>query len=256
MWGSLARGITETVKETATSAAASVAPHAGDVLRRVGEVVAPPMDNGDEEYYTDDDDDGSYYYEDEEVEDGVEYEEDDDEEGVDLDRYRKKKTVGLGEQNDDVRTANNNDTTTVDRKDDDLYVNSLVNGDDGSTMNKLFSEDKSIPTAQNIEKEREDILLKEQEARLHAEQVERDRLAAIAATKKRLEVEEERQKQAELEQQRIEREKILEEERREKERKQQLEARKAEVERMERERILEEERMLKARQKAEADAAE
>ena len=80
MWGSLARGITETVKETATSAAASVAPHAGDVLRRVGEVVAPPMDNGDEEYYTDDEeeDDGSYYYEEEEGEDGVEFEEDDD----------------------------------------------------------------------------------------------------------------------------------------------------------------------------------
>ena len=152
----------------------------------------------------------------------------------------------------------------MDKKYDDLNVNSLVNGDDNSTMH-LFSEDKSITTAQkiisndnniNIEKEREDILLKEQEARLHAEQVERDRLAAIAATKKRLEVEEERQKQAELEQQRIEREKILEEERREKERKQQLEARKAELERMERERILEEERMLKARQKAEADAAE
>ena len=270
MWGSLARGITETVKETATSAAASVAPHAGDVLRRVGEVVAPPMDNGDEEeeYYTDDDeedDDGSYYYEEEEEEDGVEFEDDDDgEEGVDLDRYRKKKTVGLGEQNDDVRTADNNDTTTVDKKYHDLNVNSLVNGDDNSTMH-LFSEDKSITTAQkiisndnniNIEKEREDILLKEQEARLHAEQVERDRLAAIAATKKRLEVEEERQKQAELEQQRIEREKILEEERREKERKQQLEARKAEVERMERERILEEERVLKVRQKAEADAGE
>ena len=126
MWGSLARGITETVKETATSAAASVAPHAGDVLRRVGEVVAPPMDNGDEEYYTDDDeedDDGSYYYEDDEGEDGVEFEEDDDDddkEGVDLDRYRKEKTVGLGEQNDDVRTADNNDTTTVDKKYDDF----------------------------------------------------------------------------------------------------------------------------------------
>eukprot|EP00584_Thalassiosira_punctigera_P022091 CAMPEP_0172553880 /NCGR_PEP_ID=MMETSP1067-20121228/52210_1 /TAXON_ID=265564 ORGANISM="Thalassiosira punctigera, Strain Tpunct2005C2" /NCGR_SAMPLE_ID=MMETSP1067 /ASSEMBLY_ACC=CAM_ASM_000444 /LENGTH=42 /DNA_ID= /DNA_START= /DNA_END= /DNA_ORIENTATION= len=42
MWGTLARGITETVKETASYAADSVAPHAGDVLRRVGEVVAPP----------------------------------------------------------------------------------------------------------------------------------------------------------------------------------------------------------------------
>ena len=101
MWGTLARQVTDTVKETASSAAASVAPHAGDVLRRVGEVVAPPTggeegsyDDDDDDDYEDEDDDGSCYSEEE---DGVYFE--DKEEGgeagegagasPDLDRYRK-----------------------------------------------------------------------------------------------------------------------------------------------------------------------
>jgi hypothetical protein len=88
MWGSLARGITATVRETAHTAAESYVPGARDVLRRVGEVVAPPLHDGDGE------EEGSSYdadeYEDDEVEeegeegggDDDDYDEYDDDEGL------------------------------------------------------------------------------------------------------------------------------------------------------------------------------
>jgi hypothetical protein len=53
MWGSLARGITQSVKDTASH----VAPTAGDVLRRVGEVVAPPHNDEEEEDEEEEDED-------------------------------------------------------------------------------------------------------------------------------------------------------------------------------------------------------
>ena len=111
MWGSLARGITATVRETANSAASGDLDGAlrgtANVLRRVGEVVAPPLpdnDDDDDEYlddeeeYYDEDDAGSYY--EEEEDDGVEFEGEADvatvgeeeKESPNLDRYRQKQT--------------------------------------------------------------------------------------------------------------------------------------------------------------------
>ena len=81
MWGSLARGITATVRETAHSAAsAAESVGARDVLRRVGEVVAPPLhlDDEDEDEYEDDEDDQD---DDDDDNDGVYYDDEDEVDG-------------------------------------------------------------------------------------------------------------------------------------------------------------------------------
>ncbi len=78
MWGSLARGITATVRETAHSAAsAAESVGAREVLRRVGEVVAPPLhrDDEDEDEYEDDEDD----QDDDDDDDGAHYDDEDEE---------------------------------------------------------------------------------------------------------------------------------------------------------------------------------
>jgi hypothetical protein len=110
MWGSLARGITATVRETASSAAESYVPGARDVLRRVGEVVAPPLHDGDEdgEYYEDD-----YVDDDDDDDEEDEEDEDEDEEGEYYVDESDEREGGSGMEFEDVIVDDDGDDSAV-----------------------------------------------------------------------------------------------------------------------------------------------
>ena len=242
MWGSLARGITATVRETASSAASGDLEGAlrgtASVLRRVGEVVAPPL-QGEEEYDDEDDYDEDEQYDDDDDDDGGSYEEEEDgvdfegggDDGADavegdnqedqspnLDRYRHK----LGQTNDDVgdEIMNNHSMSAMKLAEDGLSTNDKNNGindsatDDTKMEYQLAQEveaekvriaaqaasERARLLAAAKEKEEEDARVRDEAERRQQIRLESEATAAAAAAE-----------QAELE--RLEREQQLEHER-------------------------------------------
>jgi hypothetical protein len=216
MWGSLARGITATVRETASSAASGDLEGAlrgtASVLRRVGEVVAPPLQgeeeydddddyDEDEQYDDNDDDDGGSYYE--EDEDGVDFEggddgadaaegeEDEADQSPNLDRYRHK----LGQTSDDVggdEITNNHSMSAMKLAEDGLSTNDKNYG-----INDSATDDTKMEYQLAQEVEAEKVRIAAQDAS------ERARLLAAAKEKEeedaRVRDEAERREQIRLE---------------------------------------------------------
>ena len=211
-------------------------------------------------------DGGESYYEDGEV--GVDFEEASDSEENYLDWFRKNKgafaAVGAGASAGGEHDVTNNASAVATAP---TSVNSLVNGQPAH----VFSEDKKSTVRSVIEEE--NLLKQEAEAKaarlLHAEQIERERLAAMAAkeaeenkareARARVQAEEEaaakREELERLEKERIDRERILEEETCRAMQADLAEAERLGKEKLEKKGIIEGERILEEqRQKEEVEA--